>query len=333
MRTACCIDGFAIVSWGSIPDVGQRALDLVGLGESSLDRTIELERMPLAGHKQRARGERTSPGGQIATAVLGCARLGLRCAFVGAVGDDDAADAALAPLRGEGVDLSALQRVAGGRTRRAIVLVEGRGGERSVIGQRDDRVAIDTAALERGLFERTRAVLLDDSDPEASLWAARAARESGAAVFLDADGPLSTLEGLLPWVDFPVVPKHLAEEVGGGTSILAGLEALCVAGARIAVATLGEHGAMALTGVGGRVWRAPAYEVEARDTNGAGDAFHAAWIAAALAAEDLEPALRMANAAAALNCAAPGAHGGRAEREAIAEFLRATPPGGWRGPC
>ncbi|MEE2663687.1 MAG: PfkB family carbohydrate kinase [Myxococcota bacterium] len=320
------------MSWGSIPAAGKRALDLVGLGETSLDQTIELERMPLAGHKQRARGERTSPGGQIATAVLACSRLGLRCAFVGAVGDDSAADAALAPLRSAGVDLSALQRVAGGRTRQALVLVEGRGGERSVIGKRDDSVSIDAGALDSGLFERTRAVLLDDTDPEASLWAARAARESGAVVFLDADGPVSELEKLLPWVDFPVVSQLLAEEIGRGTSVLAGLEALCAAGARIAVATLGEYGAMALAGVGGRALCASAFEIEARDTNGAGDAFHAAWIAAALAAEDLEQALRMANAAAALNCVVQGAQGGLAGPEALARFLRTEQPGIWRDP-
>lgn len=319
------------MSWGPIPAAGRRALDLVGLGEISLDRAIELDRMPVAGHKQTARAERDAPGGQIATAVLACARLGLRCAFVGAVGDDAAAKTALAPLRSARVDLTGLQQVAGGHTRQAFVLVERRGGERSVIGRRDARVSIDTGALDRALFERTRALLVDGADPEASVWAARAAREAGAAVFLDADGRVGELEKLLRWVDFPVISRRFAEEIGRGTSVPAGLEALCAAGARIAVATLGEYGAIALTGVGGRLLKSPAFEIAARDTTGAGDAFHAAWIAAVLGGEDLEQALRMANAAAAINCVAQGAQGGLAGREQLAAFLSTHRQRAWRG--
>jgi sugar/nucleoside kinase (ribokinase family) len=319
------------MSWQAIPGERERELDVVGLGEISLDRAIELDRMPVVGGKQTARREWDAAGGQIATAVLGCARLGLRTAFVGAVGDDAAAEQALAPLRAGGVDLSGLQRVAGGRTRRALVLVERRDGERSVIERRDERVAIDTGACDRRLGSRARALLVDGADPEASLWAARGAREAGTAVFLDADGPASALEKLLTCVDFPVVSQRFAEEIGRSSSVRAGLERLSAAGARVAVATLGERGAIALA-AGGRLLRSAAFEVVARDTTGAGDAFHAAWIAAALAGEDLEQALRMANAAAALNCVAQGAQGGLASRAELAGFLQTHRQRVWRSP-
>ena len=126
---------------------------------------------------------------------------------------------ALAPLEAGGVDLSALQRVAGGATRRAIVLVESQTGERTVIEQRDSRVRIETGLLDRALLAQARALLVDGTDPEASIWAARAAREAGTAVFLDADSASGDLEKLLPWVDFPVVSQRFAEETGRGILI------------------------------------------------------------------------------------------------------------------
>jgi len=334
------------MSFGAIAAADERSLDLIGLGEVSLDRVIELDEMPRPGGKHAARSERDSPGGQIATAVLGCARLGLRTAFVGAVGDDDAADRALAPLETAGVDLAAVQRIRGGRTRKAVVLVEHRGGERSVIEQRDPRVSIDAALLSTAQLEGARALLVDGSDPQASLEAAQRARAACVAVFLDADRPVSELEKLLPWVDFPVVSQGFAEEIGRGISesskasisprdrISAGLEVLCRAGARVAVATLGERGSMARSG--NREWCSAAFRVAARDTTGAGDAFRAAWLAEVLAAEDgdenLELALRRANAAAAMNCLEQGAQGGLASCESLDEFLSTHRQDEWHGP-
>jgi sulfofructose kinase len=63
------------------------------------------------------------PGGQIATATLACARLGLRTAYVGALGEADAT-IVLEPLVRAGSDVSGVKRVPGVASRSAVVLVE-----------------------------------------------------------------------------------------------------------------------------------------------------------------------------------------------------------------
>ncbi len=105
-----------------------------------------------------------------------------------------------------------------------------------------------------------------------------------------------------------------AETAGGGFSgryLRSGagvrLAQLCAAGPAVAVATLGERGAIALQGA--RTVEARAPRVEAVDTTGAGDAFRAGWIVAVLAGEPLEGCLRIANAVAAMSCTGPGAQG------------------------
>ena len=58
-----------------------------------------------------------------------------------------------------------------------------------------------------------------------------------------------------------------------------------------------------------------------RDTTGAGDVFHGAFVVAVLEGADAPRALRLANAAAAMNCRALGAQGGLATRPELDAFL------------
>ena len=288
-------------AWGALRERGREpdAVDVVGLGEVSLDRRIGVQFLPGPGEKQAVRADQSFPGGQVATAMLGCARLGLSTRFIGAVGCDESADAALEPLVAGGVDVRAVQRIDGGSTRQAWVLVESVQGERSVIEKRDASVRVDTGQLDRNRIVNARALLIDVTDPDAAIWAARHARGAGIAVFLDADRLSPAAEKLLPWVDFPVVSQRFAEEIGSGVSILAGLRQMLEIGAVTAVVTLGERGALAVDAQG--EYQSAAFEISPEDTTGAGDAFHAAWITAAIAGKDLESALRMANAVAARN--------------------------------
>jgi sugar/nucleoside kinase (ribokinase family) len=96
------------------------------------------------------------------------------------------------------------------------------------------------------------------------------------------------------------------------------------------VVTLGELGALARQGE--RVIESPGFRVEARDTTGAGDVFHAAFLWAVLEGRGARAALRVANAAAAMNCRALGAQGGLPDRASLARFLEAEAPRTWRGP-
>lgn len=311
------------MDWPAIAAASERELDIVGVGEISLDRVLALPQFPAAGEKLAVLAEHDRPGGQVATAILGCARLALRTAFVGAVGDDESAEQALQPLRSGGVDLRAVQRIASVATRRAVVLVEGADGERCVLERRDPRTRLDVDAIDPGLVSRSRAVLVDTTDLAASVWAARQARDTGAVVILDADDPTQPLDALLPWVDFALVNRSVADESGSQSSVESRLAALCQAGPAVAVVTLGEQGAVALHGE--RVVASPAFAVAACDTTGAGDAFRAGWIAALLEGAGLERALRLANATAAINCTAPGAQGALPTRSELTAFLAAHP--------
>src|SRR5439155_14708626 len=84
-----------------------RAVDVVGLGQISLDRVAALPRWPRAGEKLAlATPAVVRPGGQIATAVLAAVRLGLSGRLIGAVGDDAESGPAPGPPRAARIDPS-----------------------------------------------------------------------------------------------------------------------------------------------------------------------------------------------------------------------------------
>jgi sugar/nucleoside kinase (ribokinase family) len=303
---------------------------VVAIGQNSLDRVGVVERLPRPAGKARLRAYAELPGGQIATAALALARLGLRVVYLGSVGDDAAADAVLAPLRAAGVDLRGVRSVAGVPTQLAQILVEEASGERTVFWHRDPRLALRPADLSRETLAGARALLLDASDPETGVWAARVAREAGAAVVLDVDAPGPGVPELLASVDFPIVSREFAESLCDGGSARDALPLLAARGARLAGVTLGEFGAIAR--VGSHVIESPAFEIEVRDTTGAGDAFHAGFTWALLGGAGAQRALRTAHAVAALNCGAVGAQGGLPTAAEVDDFLRARRPRAWREP-
>jgi len=257
------------------------------------------------------------PGGQIATALLACARLGLRTAFVSSVGDDGVAESVLGPLRSAGIDVTRVLEIAGAQSQLALIVVDTQSGERTVVWHRDARLALPRARLLRADVERGRALHLDAGDADVAAWAAGVARAAGIPVFADVDTVAPGVDAVLRAVDFPIVSTQFAEQrFGSPHAALRGLAAL---GARYPVVTLGERGAIG--GGEDEPLASPAFDVEVRDTTGAGDVFHGAFVLAALEGADAARALRVANAAAAMNCRALGAQGGLPTRAELDAFL------------
>jgi sugar/nucleoside kinase (ribokinase family) len=299
----------------SAPETAHR-FELLGVGECSLDTQLLVEALPASGGKARVLEWCERPGGQVATAVLAAARLGLRTAYAGALGDDARAEPVLAPLVRAGVDVSGVVRVPGAATRSAVILVERGSGERSVLGFRDERLAAGRDALSLLALD-TRLLLLDGSDLALASTLAERARAAGVPVLLDLDAPVEGFERLLAHADFPVVSGEFARAAYGGVE--AALTRLAALGARLPVVTLGARGALAW--LDGRPLESPGFAVPVVDSTGAGDAFHGAF--AYGLCQGLAPAelLRLANASAALACTARGAQGALPDAQELRALL------------
>jgi len=311
-----------------MPDMHQpdpiEAVDVVGVGLNATDTIIRLPHFPAFNSKVQFLSAELSAGGQTASALVACALWGLRTRYVGKVGNDAAGQMQRAQLAAAGVDprLIVVPRCA---SQQAFILVDEPSGERTILWRRDDRLALRPEELERNWIASARALHVDGHDNLAAAQAARWARESGIPVTADMDNLYPHIEELLGYVDYLVASHEFPVRLTGETDLLKALPAIAQRhGGLVVGATLGRDGALLWSGKQGFLY-APAYRVEARDTTGAGDIFHGAFLYGLLANWPLPRILDFSCAAAGLNCTELGARGGikpLAEIEALMNTRR-----------
>ena len=284
-----------------------RPIDVVGIGINATDTIIRLPHFPASDSKVELLSADTKPGGQVASAIVACQRWGLRTRYVGKIGDDAAGNFQVREMAREGVEAHWIN-AANSSSQTSFILVDARTGERTVLWKRDSRIAIAPSDLRRRWLQVCRALLVDGHDTAASTQAARWARDERMPVIADLDNLYRGVKALLKYVDFPITSKDFPARLTGEQNLLKSLpqihaEFKC----RLTTATLGSLGAIAWDGE--RFFLDRGFKVRAVDTTGAGDIFHAGFIFGLLQAWPFEVILEFSNAAAALNCTAPGARG------------------------
>ena len=303
-------------------------VDLVGVGLNATDTLIPVAHYPARGTKVEIRPTTVLPGGQTATAVVACQQWGLRTRYVGKVGGDSAAALHAAEFSRLGVEAHLLT-APDCPSQQAFILIDD-SGERTVLWRQDHRLALRPEELQREWIIRSRALHLDGHDTAAAAQAATWAHAAGVPVIADLDEPYPDVEALLENVDYLItsrdIPSKLAPASGGFSSgdLQHALPAMHRRfGCRLTAATLGTDGVLAWDG--SQFHYAPAFRVDAVDTTGAGDLFHAGFIYALLQGWPLQKQLEFACAAAALNCTAVGARGSIAPLPAIDRLLATGP--------
>jgi ribokinase len=267
--------------------------EITVVGSANLDLVARSERLPRAGETLTDATFEQHPGGKGANQAVAAARLGAKVRFVGAVGEDDFAQSALAGLRGAGVETE-LSR--GSATGVALILVD-EAGENVI-------VVAPGANAELGAVEARGNVLCQ---LEIAVDTVASAAQSAERFFLNA-APAKTL---------PPEVVRAAELVVVNRYELEALSAT----PRLTALTLGGEGATLLEN-GREIARAEAPRVRAVDGTAAGDAFTACLVVSHLERRDLEESLRRACAAGAVAASRPGAQPSLPTADDVDEILR-----------
>jgi sulfofructose kinase len=294
-----------------IPNAAEKRFDVAGFGLNSVDLVTVVAEYPQSNTKQRLQRFARLPGGQIATAMATCARLGWRSRYVGSFGDDDLGAMSKESLTSVGVDITAARTVIGATNQFAVILVDGRSGDRTVLWDRHPALATDPADIPRDAVTSGRLLIVDCHETAAATQAARYAREAGVPTIIDVEKVRPGIADLLQNIDVIIAAQEFPAALTGHEDPGRALEAIGREfGAAIVCATLGKEGS--LTWCNGREIRTRAFAVDCVDSTGAGDAFRGAFAAGCLRGpdDDLEDVLSYANAVAALNCRALGSRGG-----------------------
>ena len=283
----------------------QQRFDVVGIGLNAVDHLVRLPRFPVPGEKLRMSAYSREGGGQVATALVALSRWGLRCKYVGNVGDDEHGRFSSLLLSQEGVDLAHVRTVTGASSQFAVILVEEETGERTILWDRDPQIRVLPEDLPFDEIRRARALLLDGHDVPPAITAARIARTAGVPIVLDAEKMQEGTEELLSLCDHIVAAGHFPGLLIPGTSAEDGArEILRRYSPMTSTVTLGPRGAF---GCNGREEIfSPSIRVETVDTTGAGDIFHAGFLYALLGGLPFREILAFANTAAGLSCRGMG---------------------------
>ena len=283
--------------------------DVVGIGLNATDTVLTVPHFPAYGGKVPFHGEFTSVGGQVASAIVACAKLGLRAKYIGAVGDDERGRLQLDSLREANIDIEHVRQRANCGTQSAFIVIDESTGERTVFWSRPEGLKVTPEEITPEQILCARLVHIDGHDTPAMEHAARIARENGIPVTVDVDTIYAGFDRVLPLVDYLISSSEFPARWTGIEDPFDSLATIRNRfGMKLAAMTLGAHGALALTETG--YVYSPAFVVNCIDTTGAGDVFHGAFCYAVLQQMPIAEALGFANAMAALNCTAAGARGG-----------------------
>ena len=269
------------------------------------------------------------PGGAAANVAVGLAKLGLKSAFIGKVGDEPFGHILIDTLKKEGVDVGAIRLETIARTALAFVTLT-KEGERDFMFYRHPSADmlftpedVDRSAIEGAKIFHFDSISLSSPQPcETALFAADLAKDMGKTISYDVNLRLplwpssdAAKSGIMEGLKRAEIVKLSDDELSfltGHVTPEAVREQIWHDGLKLAVLTLGEKGCLALTSKSELM--VPSLNVDVVDTTGAGDGFVAGLLAGIIDDPDLlddDRALfdhcRFANAVGALTATARGA--------------------------
>lgn len=276
-------------------------------------------------------------GGAPANVAVALARLSVPSQMRAVVGDDPFGERLVQRLRVEGVDVSHVRSAADEPTTLALAWSDERGDGHFRLHRHADRL-LSPDEVTRESLEGAEAIVTGSvamcAEPSKSavLTALRHAAELGVPVVADLNirpgqAPMEELRmSIAALISAATVLKLSVDDarhLWGASSIEDAASALDRFDPKIAVITDGSRGAALRTG--GEVVTRAAFEVDAVEPTGAGDAFTAAFVSRMIArgwSGADEHDLRFAMAAGALATTRPGAMDGLPSLDEVEAFLR-----------
>jgi sulfofructose kinase len=254
--------------------------DVIGVGCSAVDNLCVMDRFVEEDEKCEVHAIDVQGGGNIATALVAVARLGGSCCYHSVVGRDDLESRVLADLEKEGVD-TAHAVLKEGTNPYTFILINRSNSSRTIIYTTTGVAVLEPDDLDPGLISSAKVLLVDLFHAEASLEAARVAREAGIPVVLDAEliKPLSKrvveyATHLIPSRGFAVSFTRAGDDIDDRRLLDRLVE---MTSADFVAITVGVKGAICHDRVKGETFTQDAFRVDTLDTTGAGDVFHGAF--------------------------------------------------------
>ena len=240
------------------------------IGQTYIDVTFLTDHIPKGDEKSVASEYAISFGGNAVTAAFCCAKLGITPDLIATVADDwlgrmfrEMAEKYDVRLHERSVEKSSLS------------FIMPKDGKRAIVRCRDDRYLSAFPALD---LDGSRCLHVDGHQPDAALAYAQRCRKAGILTSLDGGGLRTNTHELLGFIDVAIVAERFCQQMDKTPAAM--LDYLKSRGCRIGGVTLGEKGLLWYDEQGAvrRLAAIPVPPERVRDTSGAGDVFHGAYV-------------------------------------------------------
>jgi len=299
------------------------AKPVICLGCALWDTIFKVDSIPSGGGKVLPSAVIQASSGMATAAAVTIARLGAPVSLWARIGDDATGRMFLDDLAREGIAVSGIRQVPGGRTPISTILVDGE-GERLVVPYFDPSLDPDPGWLPLHEIGAAGAVLCDMRWPEGARVVFAEARRLGVATILDADvAPIEDLRALIPLADHVLFSEPALRSLVDDEPAKALLRIAGEIGAEVLGVTLGARGSAIWQrdDRGGKLQRFPTLEIRAVDTLNAGDVWHGTYAFGLVQGWELARTVRVASVAAAIKCERFGGRLGAPRWVELAERL------------
>jgi len=294
---------------------------IVIVGSVTMDLVTRTPQIPRVGQTLIGTGFHTTPGGKGANQAVAAARLGYPVAMVAKVGDDNYGPVLLKNLSGAGVQIDAMEQVAGSSGIAAIFLADSSENSIVVVPGANGKMERATVDAHAAVIRSAGMVLCQHEIPMETLaYTIAVCAEAGVPVMLD-PAPAAPLPDAA-WKQIAWFTPNESEAefyLGDGAKADEAAKEFLDRGLGGVVLKRGSEGAY--VAVPDKAAWVPPFKVQAIDTVAAGDCFNGAFAVALLEGRDPWQAARFANAAAAICVTRRGAQAAMPSRAEVDTLL------------
>jgi len=306
--------------------------DVIALGEILVEIMRTKKDVP---HTQVGEYSGPYPSGAPAIFIDAVARLGVKCGFIGVVGDDDFGRLLIDRLKNDGVETGYIKVKSGFTTGTTFVMYYSSGSRKFIFHLRHAAAGqLSPADLDPSYVSKAKIVhvmgsslAVSESSRDACYEAVRIVKKAGGMVtfdpnlrpeLLDVEEIRKLCAPIMRVCDVVLPSGTEAEALTGLKDPVESAKALLNVGLKIAVIKLGDKGAIVATR--DEIIREPAFDVVELDPTGAGDVYDGAFVVGLLEGWPLKRTAKFASAAGGIKVTKFGPMEGPESRGEVEEF-------------
>lgn len=291
--------------------------DVWGLGTLAMDVLMKVDALPKEDGFCMVLDNERQPGGSGTNVIVQLARLGAKCGYSGAVGDDGLGQEVISSLEQENVNAENMVMKKGSITLHTDIVIDRNGSKFIMLNMGDAFGSLDAKEVALDQICKSKVFYTDLLPKNAALTALKEAKKAGVTTVFNLQVGLGTMEGLgvskeeilesLAYVDIFAPCREGLYAITGTEDLDKCRDYLRKYCSGLLLFTLGDQGSAAYMGNEAKL-TVPIKKVNTVDTTGAGDSYMGSFIYSyCLQGKELEDSMRFASVCAAHTCTGFGA--------------------------